>query len=78
MEPKNVIGEMLKEIRPEFDFSESENFIEDGMLDSFDIITLTNMLEERFDIKIDGLDIVPENFFTVDSILKLVEQSGRK
>lgn len=78
MELKNVIGEILKEIRPEFDFSESENFIEDGMLDSFDIITLTNMLEERFSIKIDGLDIVPENFFTVDSISKLVEKSGRK
>ncbi len=73
-----IIGEMLKEIRPEFDFSESDNFVEDGMLDSFDIITLTNMLEERFGIKIDGLDIVPENFYTVGSIAELVRKSGEK
>ena len=73
-----IIGEMLKEIRPEFDFSESDNFVEDGMLDSFDVITLTNMLEERFGIKIDGLDIVPENFNTVGSIAELVRKSGEK
>lgn len=67
---------MLSEIRPEFRFEESENFVEDGMLDSFDIITLVSMLEEKCDIKIDGLDIVPENFFTVESIMELVKKSG--
>lgn len=69
---------MLSEIRPEFRFEESENFIEDGMLDSFDIISLVSMLEERYGIRIDGLDIVPENFFTVGSIMELVEKSGGK
>lgn len=69
---------MLSEIRPEFRFEESGNFIEDGMLDSFDIISLVSMLEERYGIKIDGLDIVPENFFTVKSIMELVEKSGGK
>lgn len=67
---------MLSEIRPEFRFEESENFVEDGMLDSFDIITLVSMLEEKYDIRIDGLDIVPENFFTVKSIMELVRKSG--
>lgn len=67
---------MLSEIRPEFRFEESENFVEDGMLDSFDIITLVSMLEEKYDIRIDGLDIVPENFFTVKSIIELVRKSG--
>ncbi|MFS3027606.1 acyl carrier protein, partial [Parabacteroides distasonis] len=28
---------ILCELRPEFDFSEPVNFIEEGMLDSFDI-----------------------------------------
>ena len=67
---------MLSEIRPEFSFEESENFIEDGLLDSFDIISLISMLEEKYEIKIDGLDIVPENFFSVDSIAELVKKSG--
>lgn len=71
-----AILEMLEEIRPEFDFTESENFIEDGMLDSFDIISLSNMLEEKYGITIDGLDIVPENYSSVQAIASLVKKSG--
>ena len=35
---KSVL-EILKEIRPEFDFSASNDFMADGMLDSFDMVT---------------------------------------
>lgn len=72
------IFEMLTELRPEFDYRDSENFIEDGLLDSFDIVSLIAMLEEKFSVKIDGLDIVPENFFSVDAIVTLVEKSRGK
>lgn len=41
---------ILKEIRPEFDFEESDNFVEDGYLDSFDIVTLVSELETAFEI----------------------------
>lgn len=73
---QNVILEMLKEIRPEFDFEDSEDFVMDGLLDSFDIITLSNMLEEKYSITIDGLDIVPENFASLAAIEALVKKSG--
>ena len=74
----DTIYNMLAEVKPEFDFTDSENFIEDGLLDSFDIIVLCGMLEEHFKIEIDGLDIVPENFFSVDAIAELAEKSPRK
>ena len=67
---------MLENIRPEFDFKNSQNFIEDGFLDSFDIITLVDMLEEKYGVKIDGLDIIPENFSGVNQISALVRKSG--
>ena len=51
------IIELLKEIRPEFDFENSEDFIEDGYLDSFDVVSLVELLESTFGIVIDGLDI---------------------
>ncbi len=66
---------ILKEIRPEFDFEESDNFVEDGYLDSFDIVTLVSELETAFNIIIDGLDILPENFETVQDICGLVNKS---
>ncbi len=72
------IFEMLNELRPEFDFTDSDDFVMDGLLDSFDIISLVSMLEEKYGCKIDGLDIVPENFSSIDSILALVKKSGGK
>lgn len=68
---------ILQEIRPEFDFQESGNFIEDGYLDSFDIITLVSELEITFDIVIDGLDVLPENFETINDICKMINKSRR-
>jgi hypothetical protein len=35
-----LLAEILKEIRPEFDFSASSDFIGVGMLDSFDMVAL--------------------------------------
>ena len=67
---------MLSEIRPEFNFADSDDFVMDGLLDSFDIISLSSMLEEKYGITIDGLDIVPENFASVDAIIALVNKSG--
>lgn len=66
---------ILKELRPEFDFKESDNFVEDGYLDSFDIVTLVSELETEFDIVIDGLDVLPENFETVKDICNMVNKS---
>lgn len=70
------IKKILQGIRPEFDFSTSEDFIEDGFLDSFDLVTLVSELDETFDISIDGLDIVPENFMTVETIADVVRKNG--
>ncbi len=69
---------ILAELRPEFDFAESEDFVMDGFLDSFDIISLTSILEEKYGITIDGLDILPENFASVESIKALIEKAGAK
>lgn len=67
---------ILIDIRPEYDFLEDIDFIEAGMLDSFDIITLVTDLEDNFDIRIDGSDILPENFCSIKAIENLIEKSG--
>jgi acyl carrier protein len=73
---KEKIIKILEETRPEFDFrEESVNFITAEYLDSFDIITLVVDIETAFDVKIIGALILPENFSSVDAILKLIEIS---
>lgn len=70
------IYEILNELRPEFDYHSSANFVTEGLLDSFDIVSLVTELEGEYGVIIDALDIVPENFSTVGAILSLVKKSG--
>jgi acyl carrier protein len=67
---------ILAELRPEFNYRESENFVEDGLLDSFDMISLVSTLEGEYGILIDALDIVPENFCSAEAIAGLIRKSG--
>ncbi len=75
---KEKIIEILTEIRPEFDFNTSVNFIEEGMLDSFDIVSLVSSLDEAYHISIEGTEIIPDNFSSIDSISKLLSKYGVK
>ena len=74
---KNKIKDVLENIRPEFDFSDSDNFLEDGLLDSFDLITLVSSLDETFGISIEGTEMTPENFQNIDTIEKLVQKYAK-
>jgi len=73
---KQKIIEILTELRPEFDFSQNVDFIEEGMLDSFDVVTLVTTLDETFGISIDGVDVLPENFSSVEKIEALLKKKG--
>jgi acyl carrier protein len=71
---REKILNILKEIRPEYDFSEDVNYIDEGYLDSFDVITLVADLESIFQIKIAGNEINPENFSRLDCIVSIVNR----
>ena len=75
---KNRIIEILSEIRPEVDFNVDVNFFESGLLDSFDVVTLVTALDEEYKISIDGLDVLPDNFSTVKTIVVLLSKYGVK
>ena len=69
----NVLS-ILEEIRPEHDFTESIDFISDGLLDSFDIVTLVTEFEKRFNISIDGAHVTPENFNNLEALEKFLQR----
>ena len=71
-----TVADILKEIRPEFDFTASNDFMADGMLDSFDMVTLVAALDKSFGISIQGTDIIPENFKNLQTIEALLRQCG--
>lgn len=72
------IYSMLNDVRPEFDFKDSKDFVQDGYLDSFDVVTLISELEDEFEIVVDGMEVVPENFESVAAICRLIERSDKR
>ena len=70
------IYSILSSLRPELDFRNSKNFIEEGLLDSFDVVSLVSELEEQYNILSDALDILPENFGSAEAIAEIVKKNG--
>ena len=71
-----IIYDILHEVNGDVDFEALTDFMETEALDSIDIMTLVELLEDRFSIEIGGKDIIPENFRNVDAICGLVKKYG--
>lgn len=74
---KEKVIEILTELRPEFDFTEDVNFIEEGMLDSFDVVSLVDEIESAFGVAIGGSDVLPENFCSIDAICETIKRNQK-
>ena len=70
---KEII-EVLNEVKPGEDYENATNLITNGILTSFDIVTLVSLLNMKFDINISVMDLVPENFESANAILELVNK----
>lgn len=77
-ETNKKILAILGDIQPSYNFEDNVNFVEEGYLDSFDVITLVSELENAFGIMISALDILPENFASVEAMARLVERSQKR
>ena len=66
--------EILKGIRSDVDFENETSLVDDGILDSFDVVSIISELDDAFgvQIRIDELD--PENFNSAASIMALIEK----
>ena len=51
----------------------STPLFESGLIDSTGFVMIVSYLETRFGIAVEGDDLVPENFGTIESIARLVE-----
>lgn len=70
----NEVMEILMDLRPDVDFEKEKALVDDEILDSFDIISLVQELDEEFDITIKPADLIPDNFNSTEAIWALVEK----
>ena len=66
--------ELLEDIKPTVDFRTCTGLIDDGYLDSFDILSIVSELNDAFGIEISPVDIVPENFSSAQALWNMVER----
>ncbi len=70
--------ELLKSVRPDVDFENETALIDDGILDSFDVVSIISELDDQFDVQIRITELDPENFNSVEAIWKLVLELKNK
>ena len=66
--------QILEELRPDVDFENEDALIDDGILDSFDIVALVGELNDAFDIEIKPNNLIPVNFNSAKAMMALIEQ----
>ena len=66
--------EILAELRPDIDFETETSLVTDEILDSFDILSLVQELDDAFDIQIKPADLVPDNFNSAEAMWDLIER----
>ena len=73
---REALRELLLDLHPEVDYDTHTRLIEEGIIDSFDLVCLIGDIKDRFGVVIYGEEIVPENFNSLDAIWRLLVQKG--
>ena len=67
--------EILERVKPGVDFKNEVGLVENGIIDSFDVVTLISLISQEFDVEFEVSEVSPENFNSAkslyDTILRL-------
>ena len=66
--------EILEDIQPDADYETCTTLIDDGILDSFAILSIVSELEDAFDIRITPAEIIPEHFNSAKALYAMVQR----
>lgn len=64
---------MLKKIKPNVDFENEDALVDDGILESLDIITIIAEIADKYDVIIPSDEITSDNFNSAEALCELVE-----
>lgn len=65
---------LLEDIKDDVDFAGCKTLIDDGILDSFDILQIISALNDEYDISIPAGEIIPANFNSAAALYEMVQR----
>ncbi len=71
---KEKVMEILLDVVPDVDFENETDLVAGKVIDSFAVVAMVNQLNDDLDIDIPSREILPENFFSLETIVALVEK----
>jgi acyl carrier protein len=75
MDIRSAVRNFLKDKAPKgVSFTDSDNLLAKGVIDSLRMLDMISFLEEEYHLKIDEDELMPENFESVEAIARFVEQ----
>lgn len=74
MEIKETVIRILSDLHPDVDFETNEALVDDGVLDSLDIVSLISEISAELDITIPPEEIIPENFNSATALAELLSR----
>ena len=77
MTDREKLLRLLQDICPGVDFAHEQDLIGDGLLQSLDLVTAVAEMIDVFGVKLTAVDLVPENFRSVDAMLDLLRRKKR-
>ena len=66
--------DLLSSIRPDVDFWNENELIDQNIIDSFDLVYIVGELNELFDVNIGVAELLPENFNSASAMFNLIER----
>lgn len=64
---------LLKKIKPNVDFTKEQALVDDGLLESLDIISIISEVAEVYGVLIPSDEIIPDNFNSAEAMYELIE-----
>jgi acyl carrier protein len=65
---------ILSDLHPDVDFNSHGALVGEGVLDSFDIVTIVADVDEAYGVSIPAEELAPENFNSAQALFALIQR----
>ena len=65
---------ILESLHDDVDYATEDGLVDNGILDSLDIVTLVTEIHAEFDVQIPAEEILPKNFNSAKALWALIQK----